>query len=124
MTQLLELSGDLQQKRGFADARLPPDEDHRAGHDSATEDEIELLDSRLEPPALRALDVAQPHGRRHASALGHRPLPGNATAGRGGRGASGHLFDERIPLTAGITTASPLGMIGATAGAAVYSFCS
>ena len=45
--------GDVEQQRRLADARLAGDEDHATGHETATEDAVELRDARsvVRPPA-------------------------------------------------------------------------
>src|SRR2546423_1130642 len=123
VTHLLELSRDLEKERRLSNPRLAANEDHRARHDSAAEYKIEFLDSCLEPPAQRTLDVPQPYSRCDAPTLGHRLLPRDASTRRSGRFPGRHLLDQRIPLAARIAAASPLGMVRATVSAAVNRFC-
>ena len=78
----------LKQQRGLADAGLAADQDHRARHDAAAEDEVEFVDAGA--PALERLggDVAQAGRRgvgtaapppcrrcRRAAARADRPAP-------------------------------------------------
>ena len=44
----------LQQQGRFADAGVAADEDHRAGHEAAAEDAVELADARRAPGLLRS----------------------------------------------------------------------
>ena len=89
------VGGDLQEQRRLADARLTAQQDHRAGHDPATEHPVKLAVAGFEALA---------GGRRLRRALQRRAHRGGGRRARGaGRGA---LF-ERIPVTAQRALALP-----------------
>ncbi len=120
MSRPLQPAGDLEQQRGFADARLAADEDHRARDDAAAEDEVELVDPRLPAARLGAAHVAQARGGGDAAALGQGPCAAGATARSARRrGLRRHLLDEGVPRTAHVAAAGPLRVVGAAVAAAV-----
>ncbi len=102
MPALGERGRDLHQHRRLADARIAADEDHRAAHEAAAGDAVELGKAgwrarRLVRRAGKALE------REHAA---FRP----ARARRDGacqrvRGAG--LLDDRVPAAAGLAAAFP-----------------
>jgi hypothetical protein len=82
VSELLQLSRDLQEQCRFPNAGLSTDENHRARDDAPAEYEIEFLDARFEATAFGALDVAQSRRRRDTTALRHGLLTGDTSPGR------------------------------------------
>ena len=69
MSRRLEPRRDLEQERGFSDARLATDEDHRAGYNAAADDEVEFIESGFPSFGIRSADIAQSRRGRDASAF-------------------------------------------------------
>ena len=98
-----ERGGGLQHEGGFTDAGIPADEHDGGRHEAAAEDAIEFGDShdfaRWRCGAAFEADEVDPF----AAGLWRRAT---------GPGFDG-LFDERVPLVAGLAASGPFRVVGA-----------
>ena len=92
----------LQQQRRFADAGIAADEDHRAGHQAAAEDAVELADARLHAAFFGGIDLADGGGFFFAA---------EAQLAAGAGRFFKMFFGISIPLIAVGTFAEPLGRL-------------
>ena len=99
---LADRGDGLEQQRRFADARIAADEDHRAGHQTAAEDAVELADARLHPALFGGVDVTDGGGFFFAAET-------QLAAGRGSFFKM--LLGIGVPLIAVGTFAQPLGRL-------------
>ena len=99
---LADRGDGLEQQRRLADAGIAADEDHRAGHQTAAEDAVELADARLHPALFGGVDVTDGGGIFFAAEA-------QLAAGRGSFFKM--LLGEGVPLIAVGTFAEPLGRL-------------
>ena len=96
----------LQQQRALADPRLAADEDHRAGHDPASEHAVELADAGRDARRVGGVDEVVGFGLRPRLREGG----GRAALGRRRRHFLA-LLDEAVPLAAVGTATEPLAAL-------------
>ena len=106
---------DLQQQRGFPDARLAADQDRRAGDDAAAEDAVELADAAREARGVGFVDFVERQGFAGPGRGRRSAVPAAAASAlrrprQRGRRSRGFVFLERIPRAAVGALAHPLGM--------------
>src|SRR5690348_15381148 len=122
MSRCFEPSRNLEQQRRLADPGLAADEDHRSGHDSAAEDEIEFVETCLPTSCFRSADIAQAGGRGDAPSITEcASTPDSARAPHPHRRdlRRYNLLDEGIPLVARVAASLPFRVLGAALGAAI-----
>ncbi|MDT4838658.1 hypothetical protein FQZ97_724200 [compost metagenome] len=104
----------LQEDGGLADARIAADQHHRAIHQAAAEDAVQLVGRRGKAWHLLDADFRQRLDLRLLAG------PAGTSAGCGG-GAFQHGFHQRVPGPAVGALAGPFGEGGAALGAAVHA---
>src|SRR5881397_283024 len=100
-----ERGGDLDQECRLADAGVAAEQQHRAAHEAAAGDAVELGDATGEP--RRLVRFARERLERERTALARRAA--GLLRARGG----GVLLGDRIPLAAGVALALPAAIGGA-----------
>jgi hypothetical protein len=81
VSRSLKSRGDLKKYCGFSNARLSADQDHRARHDSAAEDKIELRQTCLPTRFCGSRDVTETLRRSNLPAFTKRFRAGESSCG-------------------------------------------